>query len=168
MKARALGTSGSAKPKGWLIGGYAGYNVEFGGAVVGVETDLNWSDIDARRSAARLGSVKYESEWAGATRGRVGFAFDRFLVYGAAGVAYAKREAKVRVVGVGSFKDDKTAVGWTVGGGVDAAVTENIIARVEYRYTDYGKDRLRFAGVGAKIDSDEHRIMGGLAYKFGW
>jgi len=141
-------------PKGWLVGGYAGYNVDLGGFIAGVETDFNWSDQDDRRRG-----VKNEVNWAGATRGRVGAAFDRFLVYGAAGIAYADRE-----ISGGGFKRSKTAVGWTVGGGVETAITENVVARGEYRYTDYGSDRFR----GVKSDLDEHRVMAGVAYKFSW
>lgn len=144
----------SIDPKGVLIGGYAGYNVEINGLVAGVETDFNWSDQDDKRFG-----VKNEVKWAGATRGRVGAAFDRFLVYGAAGIAYADRE-----LSAGGFKRSKTAVGWTVGGGVETALTENVVARGEYRYSDYGSDR--FGGV--KSDLDEHRVTGGVAYKFSW
>ena len=146
-------------PKGWLIGGYAGYNVEINGLVAGVETDFNWSNQDDRRTIGGA-RVKSDVNWAGATRGRIGYAFDRFLVYGAAGVAYADREISVR----GAGKSSKTAIGWTVGGGVDTAITENVVARAEYRYTDYGTDRFR----GVRSDLTEHRIMAGVAYKFNW
>lgn len=154
------------RPEGFMLGGYAGYNYQFegSGAVIGVETDLNWANIDDKKTIAGV-SGKAETRWNGATRARLGYAFDRFLVYGAAGVAYADR--KVSVSGFGS--DKKTAVGWTVGGGVESALTENVVARAEYRYTDYGKDTLRLNGVSTNGGSyTEHRVMGGLAYKFGW
>ena len=143
------------KPEGFIVGGYAGYNVQLDGSpvVLGVETDFNYSDVDDRR-----GGVRAQSDWAGATRARVGYAFDRFLAYAAGGVAYADREVRVRGVG----RDSKTALGWTVGGGLEYAATDNVSVRGEYRYTDYGSDRL----LGAKVKGDEHRVMGGVAYKF--
>jgi len=151
-------------PEGFLVGAYAGYNFQFDNSplVVGVETDFNYQDIDdsVRGGRARF---KAQSDWSGATRGRIGYAFDRFLVYGAAGVAYADRELSVRVPGA-SAKRSKTAVGWTVGGGVEYAATDNVVVRGEYRYTDYGRDSIG----GVRFDSDEHRVMAGVAYKFGW
>ncbi|MFD1701695.1 outer membrane protein [Methylopila henanensis] len=143
------------KPEGFIVGGYAGYNVQLDNSpvVFGIETDFNYSDVDDKR-----GGVRAQGDWTGATRARVGYAFDRFLAYAAGGVAYADREVRVR--GIGS--DSKTAVGWTVGGGVEYAATDNVAVRAEYRYTDFGKDRL----LGRSVDGDEHRVMGGVAYKF--
>ena len=155
------GRASNTSNDGWMVGGYLGYNVQLDGSpvVFGVETDLNWSNVDGNRGArGRAGRTRLSSDWNGATRGRIGYAFDRFLVYGAAGIAYADRE--LRSPGFG--KDNKTAVGWTVGGGVEAAVTDNVVARAEYRYTDYGSDRFN----GLKSSATEHRIMGGIAVKF--
>lgn len=152
---------GGVKPKGYVVGGYAGYNFQLDNSpvVVGVETDFNYADIDDRS-----GGAKSSSDWTGATRGRVGYAFDHFLVYGAGGVAYADRE--VRVAGVG--KDSKTAIGWTAGGGLEYAATDNVLVRAEYRYTDLGSDKFKFGGATTKSDYTEHRVLAGVAYKFGW
>lgn len=143
---------GRIKPKGLILGGYGGYNYQFDNSpvVVGVETDFNWSDADDK-----AGGVKVSEDWNGATRARVGYAFDHFLVYGAGGLAYHK----VKVAG-----DSKSDAGWTVGGGVEYAVTDNLLARVDYRYNDYGKRNFD----GGRVDYTENRVMGGLAYKFGW
>ncbi|PZQ11557.1 MAG: hypothetical protein DI565_17605 [Ancylobacter novellus] len=136
---------------GALVGGYGGFNYQFDNSpvVIGVETDLNWSDQDKR-----LNGAKADVKWAGATRGRVGFAFDRFMVYGAAGVAYSK--VKVSAPRAGSAS--RTFTGWTAGGGVEYAFTDNVLGRVEYRYADYGRKS------GAKLT--ENRVMAGVAYKF--
>jgi outer membrane immunogenic protein len=152
---------GRVKPKGFVVGGYAGYNYQFDASpvVVGIETDFNFADIDDK-----AGIGKATTDWNGATRARIGYAFDRFLVYGAGGVAYADREIKV----AGFGKDSKTAVGWTVGGGLEYAATDNVVARAEYRYADYGKDKFSIAGASGKADYNEHRVMAGVAYKFGW
>lgn len=150
------------KQNGWMLGAYAGYNVQFDNSpiVVGLETDFNWADQDGRKTE-RGGRTRVNSDWNGATRARIGYAFDHVLVYGAGGVAYADRELR-RPRG----KDDKTAIGWTVGGGVDVAVTDNVVARAEYRYTDYGKDTFDLPGPNVRGSATEHRVMGGLAVKF--
>ncbi|MBB3972353.1 outer membrane protein [Hansschlegelia beijingensis] len=152
---------GGIKPKGFVVGGYAGYNYQFDNSpvVVGIETDFNYADIDDKS-----GGVKAQTRWNGATRARLGYAFENFLVYGAGGIAYADR--KVRVAGFG--KDSKTAVGWTVGGGLEYAATDNVSVRADYRYADYGKDSFSFSGARGRADYSEHRVMAGVAYKFGW
>lgn len=146
-------------PEGFVVGGYAGYNFQFDNSpvVAGVETDFNYADIDDKGAG-----LKDRTKWTGATRARLGYAFDRFMVYGAAGVAYADR----KISGAGS--DSKTALGWTVGGGVEYAATDNVVVRGEYRYSDFGKDKFNLNGGSIKSDYDEHRVMGGVAYKFGF
>lgn len=148
---------GRVKPEGAMVGGYLGYNVQLDNSpvVAGVETDFNWSNADDR-----AGGVKFDQRWNGATRARIGYAFDRFLVYGAGGVAYASTKATVAGVG----KDTKTNVGWTVGGGAEYAITDNVATRVEYRYTDYGSDKYDFG----KAKQDEQRVLAGVSYKFAW
>jgi outer membrane immunogenic protein len=154
------GHAARTKPEGWQVGGYLGYNYQLEGSpvVVGIETDFNWADIDDRRGPRRTAS-----DWNGATRGRIGYAFDRFLVYGAAGVAYTDRE--VRRAGAG--RDSKSAIGWTVGGGVEYAASDNVAVRAEYRYSDYGKDNFNLeGGAGGRSSYNDHRVLVGVAYKF--
>ncbi|HVI27676.1 outer membrane protein [Hansschlegelia sp.] len=157
------GNAAKASPDGWMVGGYLGYNYQFDGSpvVIGIETDINYASIDDKRNA-RGGRTKVSTDWNGATRARIGYAFDRFLVYGAGGLAYADREFK-RSPG---DKDSKTAVGWTVGGGIEYAASDNVSVRAEYRYTDYGKDTFKLANSRPKSSYDEHRVMVGVAYKF--
>lgn len=151
----------NTRPDGGLVGAYAGYDYQFDGSpvVVGVDTDLNYN---ANKDSN--GRARNDLNWSGATRGKLGYGGDRVMVYGAAGIAYG--EHKVRAAG-GS--DDKTAVGYTVGGGVETMLTENVTARAEYRYNDYGSDRFK-TGVGSvKSDLTENRVTGGVALKFnGW
>ncbi|PZQ18050.1 MAG: hypothetical protein DI565_04890 [Ancylobacter novellus] len=148
---------GAVKPKGFVGGAYAGYNVQLDNSplVLGVDTDFNFSD-----EKDSPGSVKFRQRWDGATRARVGYAFDRFLVYGAGGLAYA--DTKVTAP---AGSRSKTNLGWTVGGGVEYALTDNLTTRVDYRYVDYGKDAYNIGPVG-KASSTENRVMAGVAYKF--
>ncbi|GBD50650.1 outer membrane protein [Methylopila sp. Yamaguchi] len=154
------------KPNGGIVGAYAGYNHQFDGSpvVVGVETDFNYDDGEDRKSNGGV-SVRNRKSWSGATRARVGYAFDKFLAYGAAGVAYADQKVTASD-GVVAGHDSKTAVGYTVGVGAESAVTDNVTARVEYRYTDYGSDKYNIGGEKLKSSTTENRLMGGVAYKF--
>lgn len=156
--------SSNIRPTGWMLGGYLGVNYQVGqgsGAIFGLETDINYADIDDSRTRGGV-KTKVSQDWNGATRARLGFAFDRFLAYGAAGIAYGDRELKRRPGG----SDSKTAVGWTVGGGVEVAVADNVALRTEYRYTDYGKDKFNLGRFSTKSSATEHRVMGGVAWKF--
>ena len=47
--------------------------------------------------------------------------------------------------------------GWLVGGGVERALTDQISARLEYRYTDLGSE-------GG--DFDQHQALVGISYNF--
>jgi outer membrane immunogenic protein len=164
-KSDIVGFNFKNKPDGLIVGGYAGYNYQFDNSplVVGIETDFNYADLSDKGRVVGL-RTKSDVNWTGATRARLGYAFDHFLVFAAGGVAYADREIKIQAVG----KDSKTALGWTVGGGVEYAATDNIAVRVEYRYTDYGSDKFSIGGFRTKSDLDEHRVLAGVSYKFGW
>jgi len=167
--AKVNGFSANSSPSGVTVGGYVGYNYQLDNSplVLGVETDLNFSDS---KDTGRGGGTRLRTDLGvnGAVRGRVGYAFERFLVYGAGGLAYADRDVKARGATVGS--DDTIAVGWTIGGGVEAALSDNVTARVEYRYSDFGTDSFSVAGTRMKSDVTDNRVLLGLGYKFstGW
>ncbi|WP_026362782.1 outer membrane protein [Methylopila sp. M107] len=172
---RARGFSPGSKPDGLAVGGFAGLNYQLDGSplVLGVEADLNYSHArGGATTRAFTGApdtkIRNAFDWTGAVRGRVGYAFDRFMVYGAAGVAFADHEVKAKGAVGGS--DDNIAVGWTIGGGVETALTDNITARVEYRYSDFGTDSFSVANTRVKSDVTDNRVMLGLGYKFstGW
>lgn len=172
---RVNGLSPNTRADGFTIGGFAGYNHQIEGSplVIGAEVDLAYSDArDSRVTSAFTGlpnaRLRDETQWTGALRGRIGYAFDRFLVYGAGGLAFADRDLKARGAVGGS--DDTIAVGWTIGGGVEAALTDNVTARVEYRYSDFGADSFSVAGSRIKSEATDNRVLLGLGYKFstGW
>ena len=58
--------------------------------------------------------------------------------------------------------DDDTLHGWTIGGGVDYAVTDRVFTRLEYRYNDFGSGTLG----GSDVDFNQHVVNVGLAVKF--
>jgi len=141
---------------GGTLGAYGGFNIQSGSLVYGVEGDVNynWNEKTSLPWASKAGV-----DWDGAVRGRLGYAFDRTLVYGTAGLALAR--GYVETAGV---EHTETLVGWTIGAGVEHAFTDNVVARADYRYADYeGKD----FGLGAgKLNLDQHTVRVGLSYKF--
>jgi len=136
-----VGGYGWATPgNGWEGGGYIGYNIQTNThLVVGVEGDL-------------LAAGKTDNNWDATLRGRVGYAFNRVLLYGTGGVAFG---------GLQNGGASSTNTGWTAGVGVEAAVTQNVTARVEYRHTDLGN----LPGVGGG-DYSSNDLLVGVGFKF--
>ncbi|AGF74073.1 hemin binding protein [Bartonella australis AUST/NH1] len=120
-------------------------------------------------------ALTLKEKWAGATRARVGFAMDRIMPYIAGGVAYARMQAiasyslkgadSPTVIASGDISDDKkTMTGYTIGGGVDFAVTDNVMMRAEYRYSDFGKKKFSQDKLEINHKTNDFRV--GVAYKF--
>ncbi|AYM82159.1 outer membrane protein [Agrobacterium tumefaciens str. Cherry 2E-2-2] len=133
------------------FGAHAGYNFQHGNIVYGIENDFNYNFED--NSDATV-------EWDASGRGRIGYAWDRTLFFATAGIAAAG--AKVDVPGAG--KKDDILIGWTAGGGVEHALTDNILVRGEYRYSDFGnKD---FGSSIGDFGATQHKLLLGASYKF--
>ncbi|EJF85732.1 outer membrane protein [Candidatus Bartonella washoeensis] len=116
-----------------------------------------------------------KQKWFGATRVRVGFAVDRMMPYVAGGVAYtqlrnifekAADSTSKRAVNFSDLLHDekKTMVGYTLGGGVDFAMADNVIVRAEYRYSDFGKKKFANEKIEMGYKTNDFRV--GVAYKF--
>ena len=131
----AFGTD--ADPAGGLVGGTIGYNWQTPGSpwVFGLEGDIDWSGIKGSFTNALCPTgCETRNNWLGTARGRIGYAFDRVMPYLTGGLAVGDIEANQSTfAGV-----HDTQVGWTVGGGVEAAIAGNWTAKVEYLYVDLG------------------------------
>lgn len=172
----------SPDPSGFIGGLYAGYNYDLGNnIVIGVDTDWVWSNMDESDSATYFGGTtseytiksKLKEKWAGATRARVGYAVDRWMPYIAGGVAYAKVDSNFRikdsagnVVSGYSASGSDTMTGWTIGAGFDYAMTDHVILRAEYRYTDFGDEDYSKDNVKYNVDYKTNDFRVGVAYKF--
>jgi outer membrane immunogenic protein len=120
---------------GGLIGGTAGYNWQAGSFVFGLEGDADWSNIKGRTIIGCPLGCQTENTWLATVRGRVGYAFDRFMPYITGGVAFGDMRARTPgFAGVSS-----TETGWAVGGGVEFAIYMNWTAKAEYLYVDLGR-----------------------------
>jgi outer membrane immunogenic protein len=147
---------GDVDADGFDVGGYAGANYQWGNYVIGAEGDIlyPWREEDQ-------GGLNVKQGVNGSIRGRVGIALDRFLVYGTGGAA----ATSLKLEGNGD-SDDNTLWGWTAGAGVEGMLTNNITARVEYRYTDYQDKTFDLGGVPVDSDFSTSTIHGGIGVKF--
>lgn len=114
---------------GGLIGGTVGGNYQMGRWVVGVEADWDWANISGTGSVAGIPIVNSKIDSLGTARGRVGAAWDRVLVYGTGGFAWADNSATIFL-----GTDSHTHLGWTLGAGLEYALTRSITVKAEYLY----------------------------------
>lgn len=165
----------------------AGYNMQFGSLVAGVEADINYlrrsgggagafpAPVDLtggydNRSDFAVGSGS-RNDWFGTVRGRLGFAFDRALIYATGGVAFSGREnysMRQRdvfettafnpiLLGFGpsgafvtnpaqalSSSGSRSNVGWALGAGGEYAITDAMSLKLEYLHVDLGRSSQTF------------------------
>ncbi len=167
---------------GPFAGSFVGGNYQFNRFVLGVEGDWQWSNLTGNNQAlAALGStgalpsgpftVSTTTKDYGSIRGRLGVALDRFLVFGTAGWATGKPSAAFALTGAAPFvTTGGKSNGWTAGGGIEYAITDTILGRIEYRYIDLQASG--FANIPANIADGGTRapisdFRAGFAYKFG-
>jgi outer membrane immunogenic protein len=145
-----------------ITGGlFVGYNyMATPNVLIGAEADINLGPSDDFSIA---GDSYDTSVWYGTLRARVGYAFDSFLVYGTGGFAFANAD----IDGPGD-DDSNTHFGWTIGAGVEAALTQNVTARLEYQYIDTSDESYSGGGLAGDFntDFDAQIVRVGLAYKF--
>ncbi len=145
-------TSGSTDPKGWLLGGTLGYNWQTGVWVWGLEGDIDWTNIKGSTTSGTgvCGGTGCETRnhWLATTRGRLGYAFDRWLPFITGGAAFGD----VKMSPNTGLSETKTKVGWTVGAGLEYAFLGGWSAKAEYLYVDLGKSTCSAAS--CLIDTD--------------
>ena len=92
-----------------------------------------------RRLRAGSSTCETSNDWLATFRGRIGYAFDRWLPYITGGGAYGNVKATVSVPIAGlSASASNNQFGWTVGAGLEYAFLGNWTAKIEYLYVDLG------------------------------
>ena len=149
---------------GAQVGGTAGYNLQFGNTVLGLEGDLDWSNLKGTSSAALCPGCSTSDSWLSTVRGRAGYAFGGVLPYVTGGLALGD----IRAAAPGFAGASTTNAGWTVGGGIEFALTRNWTAKAEYLYVDLGKFDCGACGgpPPAGVDFTTNVIRGGINYRF--
>ena len=161
----ALGTNGFS-PDGGVVGGTVGYNYQMGQTVFGLEGDVDWSDIRGTTTGGVCTGTSCETrnQWLATTRGRLGYAFGRFMPYVTGGAAFG--DIKASAAGLGS--QTTTRAGWTVGGGLEASIAGPWSAKVEYLYVDLGKGNCdaTACGLATSASLTSNMVRGGINYRF--
>ena len=190
----------TASSDGFTGGGQLGYNYQFGagnGIVVGVEADAAYTDLDRTRSVAygfngaaldaTVTTYRSSLDYLGTVRGRVGYAFNQFLIYGTGGFAFGGVDNRVAVqlvpggaVVAGGRRNDMET-GYAYGGGVEYALptasflnffkSSAVTMKAEYLHYDLGHTNIALnslpAGAGTtRVSNDGDLVRLGLNYKF--
>ncbi|MER9375988.1 outer membrane protein [Mesorhizobium sp. M0491] len=177
-------------PSGFIGGGQIGYNFQSGTLVVGAELDFQigsggGTDITC---ISVLGceipvtaNASSELEWLGTARGRIGAAFDRTLIYATGGMAFGKVRNYFDVnLGVDPYvfsnEERSTRFGWTVGGGAEYALTDELSLKGEYLYYNLADSTMTTLSYGVgnpqgrigtyKFSNDGQLVRVGLNYRF--
>jgi outer membrane immunogenic protein len=166
--ARVPGLPGvGSTPNGVVGGAHVGYNYQIGMFVAGIEGDMNGANYHGGTFYPTIGAgANSRVGIDGSARGRVGLAFDRALVYATGGAAFAGLQNSYVGPGGAFSQFNHSSVGWTVGGGLEYAVTNNWSIRAEYRYTDYGRVTDFPAAVPVVHHDTDNRLQAGFSYKF--
>jgi len=167
---------------GVIAGGQAGYNWQSGSWLIGVEADFQYSGMKSSISApcppgicaGLAASFDQKMPWFGTARGRLGYTSAGWLIYATGGYAYTRLESNAFASAGGlsvDIKRDESRHGWTVGGGIEVALTANWSAKVEYLYMDFGKQDGSWTLTGLPTITDSTRLQsnivrGGVNYRF--
>jgi outer membrane immunogenic protein len=144
---------------GGLVGGQVGFNAQADRVVLGVEADITSSGFEHR--GFNGGGQTFRQKWVGTVRGRAGYAFDQVMVYGTAGAASAQSEFSDF-----TGKSSKQTVGFAVGAGAEAKVTEKVSLRGEYIHYALGAANFTTAVTTYQVNARTHVLRAGLNYRF--
>jgi outer membrane immunogenic protein len=115
-------------------GGLAGINVRHGSMFYGVEGDFGFVFGSASYQPSLVCPLRWcDADWKAHVRGRVGFATGQLDLFVAGGLAIAE---------LGGAASSQTVAGFTVGGGVETALSDAMRARVEILYDEFDQNGL--------------------------
>jgi outer membrane immunogenic protein len=145
----------------FVIGGQIGYNWQWDNWLFGIEGDGSFTDMGDDDD---LILMSIDHEFLASARGRLGLAFDRFIVYGTGGAAWAGFSIDDDLL---LEDDDTTFFGWAAGGGVEYAITDNISLGVEYIHYEFDDEDFDFTAFpGLEADLSVDVVRGRLNVKF--
>lgn len=183
--------SPTLKPSGFTGGLQAGYNYQAGNVVFGVEADFDYFELSRSFAASApipIGggtfnvSSSVKTDWLFTARPRIGYAAGNALVYATGGLAVTNIRYKENFFDTPPFpfgdiessSVSSTRAGWTVGGGVEYALSNQWSAKLEYLYADFGSVSttgtdifigLPYTTFAHNVDLRTNIVRGGINYK---
>ena len=161
---------------GFLLGGTVGFNYPVSAVLFGVEGDLDWSTLNgsaancAVNGAGAAAACETKNNVLGTVRARMGYAFDRTLIYLTGGAAIG--DVQTGLNPPATF-GSTTKVGWAAGAGLEYAFSDAWSAKAEYLFVDLGSASCTSAAncgsaAAASVALTENLVRGGFNYRFSW
>lgn len=202
---------GSDEIEGFFGGFQIGRNWQDGSFVYGVEADISVADMKQSSSFAAsasvldlsvldgaidagigtyevAGSIETGLNFFGTLRGRMGFAWDRLLVFGTGGIAFGDVDVRAAASSAFNLVDvdlggtdlinlsqssaafgqaSDFMVGYVIGGGVEYAFNDRVSGKLEYAYMNLGETSVMLSdGSAMDVEVDMHLVKGGMNVKF--
>jgi outer membrane immunogenic protein len=169
-----------------VAGAQAGFNYQIQQVVLGAEGTFSWSNISGTQVTPSLLPTFSQTStstprWYATATGKIGFAANDFLYYAKGGAAWmGVNNTQTVSAGAGNVSSQtivNTRTGFTVGGGIEFGMTENLSVRIEYDFLDFGTKNYTFANLNTapaplvlpvSIQSNTHLFLTGLNYRFTW
>ena len=167
---------------GFFGGLQAGFNWQMDSILLGVEGDISLANIEGDGDFQASGvdyALRADTtvDWFGTARVRGGFLVTpELLLYATGGLAWGSVDTSydfdLAGVGVASNDESTTHMGWTLGGGAEFALSDNLSLKAEYLYVDLGEEEVfddDIANVGnVQLDQDLtfHTVRAGLNFRF--
>ena len=157
---------------GFLGGAQLGANYQVNRIVLGVEGDWSWTNINNKGTDSIGDALNTNLQWTSTVTGRIGAAFDRFLVYGKGGLALAQDQSTLTDVLGNASSTSMLRTGWTAGAGIEYALDDNWSAKIEYDYLGFGSQAMNFTTpvvgtVSSNAGLNVQEIKAGLNFRFG-
>ena len=151
----------------------AGYDMNMGGVVLGVEGE--WMKSQAKTDYDTFGFTEFGV--ANIEAGRDLYAGVRVGVpLGSKALIYAKggyTNARFNVLATDNVTDTQTDIdvdGWRAGAGAELALSKNMFVKAEYRYSNYGQGEVQApSGLESdrfNVDVDRHQVVAGFGIRF--
>ncbi|HTJ02331.1 MAG TPA: outer membrane protein [Methylovirgula sp.] len=167
----AVASPPGSNPAGVIGGAHIGYNWQMNSWVFGLEGNIDGSGVNGIQREGTL-NVRTQENIQGSVRARVGASWNHVLAFVDGGLAIGSFQNSFSDVFSGAVDSlNSTRLGWTVGGGLEYALTDNWSIRGEYHYSDYGSYNMLLsntrAGVfTARLHETSNTALVGFSYKF--
>ncbi len=170
-----FGDTTTSRADGFLGGFQGGYNYQIGSFLIGVEGEYSISDVKINLNdplGLGVGEATLKNDFFAIAALRLGYAFDRTLIYAKGGAAWTRDKLDVNDGLGGTATGRFNRTGWMAGGGVEYAFLGNWSAKLEYNYLKFGSITEQpdtaggLAATPASVKLDTHLIKLGVNYRF--
>ncbi len=160
---------------GFLGGGQIGCDYQFAtNWVLGIDGDVSWAGIKGETRDPFFGNknIDARTNWLASATGQLGYTWDRWMLYGKGGVAWARDKYDTTNPLIYDFAGIETRTGWIVGAGLEWAFWHKWSAKLEFDHYDFGSRTVTLfdPNLGSQLASIKEQVevvKFGINYRFG-